>query len=59
MKGRLVKISHQFSLLANYANRNAYEYYQTDIDKIFFDIERRVKETWAKFHFPKKREFKL
>ena len=43
----------------NCSNRNIYEYDEQDIDKIFSEIERKVKESKAKFHFPKKREFKL
>lgn len=56
---RLEKINHQFFLLAKYANRNVYGYNEQDVDKIFSEVERKVKETKAKFHFPKKREFKL
>ena len=46
-------------VLGNCSNRNIYEYDEQDIDKIFTEIERKVKETKAKFHFPKKRDFKL
>jgi hypothetical protein len=49
----------RLKVLGNCSNRNIYEYDEQDIDKIFFEIERKVKETKAKFHFPKKREFKL
>ena len=45
--------------LGNCSNRNIYAYNEQDIDKVFSEIERKVKETKAKFHFPKKREFKL
>ena len=30
-----------------------------DIDKIFSEIERKVRETKAKFHYPKNKGFKL
>ncbi len=49
----------RLKVLGNCSNRNIYEYEEQDIDKIFYEIERKVKETKAKFHFPKKREFKL
>ncbi len=49
----------RLKILGNCSNRNIYEYDESDVDKIFFEVERKVKETKAKFHFPKKREFKL
>jgi len=52
-------VLQRLKVLGNCANRQAYEYDEEDVDKIFSEIERRVKEIKAKFHFPKKREFKL
>lgn len=49
----------RLKVLGNCSNRNIYEYEEEDIDKIFSEIEKKIKETKAKFHFPKKREFKL
>ena len=49
----------RLKVLSNCANRQIYEYDEQDIDKIFIEIERKVKEAKAKFHFPKKKEFKL
>ncbi|OGH70587.1 MAG: hypothetical protein A2754_03125 [Candidatus Magasanikbacteria bacterium RIFCSPHIGHO2_01_FULL_47_8] len=49
----------RLKVLGNCSNRNAYEYDEEDINKIFSEIERKVKEVKAKFHFPKKRDFKL
>ena len=49
----------RLKVLGNCSNRNIYEYDEQDIDKVFSEIERKVKETKAKFHFPKKRDFKL
>lgn len=49
----------RLKVLGNCSNRQIYEYDETDINKIFSEVERKVKETKAKFHFPKKREFKL
>lgn len=49
----------RLKVLSNCSNRSAYEYTEEDINKIFSEIERRVKEVKAKFHFPKNKEFKL
>jgi hypothetical protein len=52
-------VLQRLKVLGNCSNRQAYEYDEEDVDKIFSEIERRVKEVKAKFHFSKKREFKL
>lgn len=52
-------ILKRLKILGNCSNRNAYEYMEEDINKIFLEIERRVREIKAKFHFPKNKEFKL
>lgn len=49
----------RLKVLGNCANRSAYEYTEDDVSKIFTEIERRIRETKAKFHFPKNKEFKL
>jgi len=49
----------RLKILGNCSNRNVYEYNEEDIEKIFSVIERKVKEVKAKFHFPKKDDFKL
>jgi len=49
----------RLKVLGNCANRSAYEYTEEDINKIFSEIEKAVRNTKAKFHFPKKRDFKL
>lgn len=49
----------RLKVLGNCANRSAYTYTEEEINKIFSEIERRVRETKAKFHFPKNKEFKL
>ena len=49
----------RLKVLGNCSNRSIYEYDEPDIDKIFSEIERKVKESKAKFHFPKKKDFKL
>lgn len=52
-------VLQKLKVLGNCSNRQAYTYDEEDVDKIFSEIERRVKEVKAKFHFPKKRDFKL
>lgn len=49
----------RLKVLGNCANRQAYQYEEEEVDKIFSEIERRVKEIKAKFHFPKNKDFKL
>ncbi len=49
----------RLKVLGNCSNRSAYNYTEEEINKIFSEIEHKVKETKAKFHFPKNKEFKL
>lgn len=56
---RTNSVLQRLKVLGNCSNRSAYDYTEEEINKIFFEIERRVRETKAKFHFPKNKEFKL
>jgi hypothetical protein len=57
---RTNEVLKRLKVLGNCANRSAYEYSEGDINKIFSEIDRRVKETRAKFHYPKKKgDFRL
>jgi len=56
---RTNSVLQKLKVLGNCANRSAYDYSEEDINKIFSEIERRVKETKSKFHFTKNKEFKL
>ncbi|MEK7565374.1 MAG: hypothetical protein AAB394_03795 [Patescibacteria group bacterium] len=49
----------RLKVLGNCSNRSAYDYTEEEVNKIFSEIERRVRETKAKFNFPKNKEFKL
>ena len=49
----------RLKVLGNCANRSAYSYSEDEVNKIFSEIDRRVRETKSKFHFPKNKEFKL
>ncbi len=50
---------HRIKVLGHCANHQLYEYTEEDISKIFSEIDRTLKETKAKFHFSKEREFRL
>lgn len=56
---RTNEVLKRLKVLGNCSNRSAYEYTEEEVNKIFSEIERSVRETKAKFHFPKKKEFKL
>jgi len=56
---RTNRILKDLKILGNCANRSVYDYTREDIAKIFSEIERKVKEVKAKFHFPQEKEFKL
>jgi len=49
----------RLKVLGNCANRSAYSYKKEEIDKIFSEIEKKVREVKSRFHFPKEKEFKL
>jgi hypothetical protein len=57
---RTNEVLKRLKILGNCANRSAYDYTEEEINKIFSEIERKVREIKAKFHFPNKnKEFKL
>ncbi|MDD5638562.1 MAG: hypothetical protein PHO28_01475 [Candidatus Pacebacteria bacterium] len=56
---RTNEVLRRLKVLGNCANRSAYDYTEEDINKIFAEIERKVKEIKAKFHFSTRNEFKL
>ncbi|MEW6407696.1 MAG: hypothetical protein AB1465_03325 [Patescibacteria group bacterium] len=56
---RTNEILKRLKILGNCANRSAYEYSEEEVNKIFSEIEKRVKEIKTKFHFTKNKEFKL
>jgi hypothetical protein len=50
----------RLQVLANCANRSAYDYSEEDINKIFITIEKAVKDSKSKFYYPKEKiNFKL
>lgn len=56
---RTNEVLRRLKVLGNCANRSAYEYSDEEVNKIFSEIDKRVREIKAKFHSSKKREFKL
>jgi len=57
---RTNEVLYRLKVLSNCSNKQLYEYDEQDIDKIFSEIEKRVKAAKAKFTFSKKHEkFKL
>lgn len=56
---RTNEIIKRIRVLGNCANRSAYEYNQDDIEKIFSEIKRKIREVEGKFHFPHNKQFKL
>ncbi len=52
-------VLQKIKVLSNCANRSAYEYTEDEVNKIFSEVDRRVKEAKSKFHYPKTKEFKL
>lgn len=56
---RTNSVLQRLKVLGNCSNRSAYTYTEEEINKIFSEIERRVRETKAKFHFSKNKGFKL
>jgi hypothetical protein len=57
---RTNEVLKRLKVLGNCSNRSAYDYDEADVNKIFLEVERRVKEVRAKFYTSKNRgEFKL
>ncbi len=56
---RTNEVLKKLKVLGNCANRSAYEYSKEEVNKIFSEIERKVREVKSRFHFPKEKEFKL
>jgi len=52
-------ILKRLKILGNCANRSAYEYAEEEVNKIFSEIERKLREVRAQFHFSRNKEFKL
>jgi len=56
---RTNEVLKRLKVLGNCANRSTYNYSENEVNKIFSEIEKSVRATKAKFHFPKSKTFKL
>lgn len=58
---RTNEVLRRLKILGNCANRSHYDYTEGEVGKIFSEIEKRIRETKAKFTFPERtnKEFKL
>ncbi len=54
-------VLRRLKILGNCANRSHYDYTEEEVSRIFSEIEKRIKETRAKFTFPERsgKEFRL
>ena len=56
---RTNEVLKRLKVLANCSNRSAYDYSESEVNKIFVEIEKAVKESKARFTFPREKNFKL
>lgn len=56
---RTNEVLKRLKVLGNCANRSAYDYTEEEVNKIFSEIEKQMKDVKSKFSFPKNKEFKL
>ena len=56
---RTKAILQKLKVLGNCSNRQAYDYTEEEIKKIFSTIDEHVRIVRSRFHFPKEKEFKL
>lgn len=51
---RTNEVLYRIKVLGNCSNRQLYEYDSKDVDKIFSEIEKQIKDIKSKFHHNKK-----
>ena len=56
---RTNEIVDKIRILGNCANRRSYEYTQSEVNKIFSEIDKQLKQTKVKFMEGKKERFSL
>lgn len=56
---RTNKVLRDLRVLGNLSNRHRYEYKREEINKIFNEIERKMRKVRSRFRFLKEKEFKL
>lgn len=56
---RTNEVLKRLKVLGNCSNRSTYDYTEDEINRIFSEIEKSVRATKGKFHYPKTKQFKL
>jgi hypothetical protein len=56
---RTKEVLNRLRVLGNCGNRQLYQYTEEDVKKIFSAVDEQLRNVKAKFHFPKKEDFKL
>lgn len=56
---RTNEILEKIRILGNCSNKSSYEYTEEEVNKIFFEIDKQLKLTKAKFLAGKRERFKL
>lgn len=49
-------VLYRLKVLSNCSNRQLYDFDEKEVEKIFSEIEKKVKEAKSKFHFTKRDE---
>ncbi len=56
---RTINVLKSLKVLGNCANRNLYEYTESEVEKIFKAVEKKTTETRAKFNLIDEEKFEL
>ena len=59
-EARTNQVLKKLKVLGNCSNRSSYDYSEEEVNKIFSEVEKKIREVKAKFTFPnRQKEFKL
>ena len=59
-EARTNQVLKKLKVLGNCSNRSSYDYTEEEVNKIFSEVEKKIREVKSKFTFPnKQKEFKL
>lgn len=53
---RTNEVIYRLKVLSNCSNPQLYEYEEKEVDRIFSEIDKKIKEAKAKFHFTRANE---
>ena len=57
---RTNEVLRRVRILGNCSNRSSYDYTEEEVNKVFSEIDKKIREVKAKFTFPNRnKEFKL